>query len=43
MWTGSFAVATACWIIAVLYPVACGAPARQGLPCRNTSNGVLFG
>ncbi|MEV6717018.1 hypothetical protein AB0M48_33880 [Lentzea sp. NPDC051208] len=43
VWTGSFTVATACWIIAVLYPVACGVLTRQGLPCRNISNGVLFG
>lgn len=43
VWTGSFAVAAACWIIAVLYPVACAVPTRQGLPCRNTANGVLFG
>lgn len=43
VWTGSFAVATACWIIAVLYPVTCAVITRQGLPCRNTANGVLFG
>lgn len=43
VWTGSFAVATACWIIAVLYPVSCAVTTRQGLPCRNTANGVLFG
>lgn len=43
VWTGSFAVATACWIVAVLYPVACAVTTRQGLPCRNTANGVLFG
>ncbi|MDX8140788.1 hypothetical protein SK854_01605 [Lentzea sp. BCCO 10_0061] len=43
VWTGSFAIATACWIIAVLYPVSCAVTTRQGLPCRNTANGVLFG
>jgi hypothetical protein len=43
VWTGSFAVATACWIIAVLFPVRCAVTTRQGLPCRNAANGVLFG
>lgn len=42
-WTGGFAVAAVCWIIALRYPVSCGAATRQGMPCRNTANGVLFG
>lgn len=43
VWTGSFAVATGCWITAVLFPVRCAVTTRQGLPCRNAANGVLFG
>lgn len=42
-WLGSFAVAAACWIVAALFPVKCAVPTRQGSPCRNTANGVLFG
>ena len=43
VWTGSFAVAVTCWIIALRYPVTCAVPTRQGSPCRNPANGVLFG
>lgn len=43
VWLGSFAVVTACLIAAVLFPVRCSVATRQGLPCRNAANGVLFG
>lgn len=43
VWTGSFAMAAACWIVALRFPVRCGATTRQGLSCRNAANGVLFG
>lgn len=39
----AFAVAATCWIIAARFPVKCGVTTRQGLPCRNPANGVLFG
>jgi hypothetical protein len=42
-WTGSFVVATTCWTVAISFPVKCGVTTRQGYPCRNPSNGVLFG
>jgi hypothetical protein len=43
VWTGSFAVAAVCWIIALPYPTTCGVTTRQGSACRNPVDGVLFG
>ncbi|MCX2947780.1 hypothetical protein ORI60_05455 [Lentzea sp. NEAU-D7] len=37
------AVVTACLVGALLFPVRCSVATRQGLPCRNAANGVLFG
>ncbi|MEV6239544.1 hypothetical protein [Lentzea sp. NPDC051838] len=39
----TFAVAATLWIVAARFPVKCAVTTRQGLPCRNPANGVLFG
>lgn len=42
-WTGSFAVAFVCWLIAVHMPTKCNVITKKGHPCPNDTYGVLFG
>jgi hypothetical protein len=43
LWTGSFVVALACWLIAVQMPTTCNVITKRGHPCPNNTYGVLFG
>lgn len=42
-WSGSFAVAFVCWLVAVRLPTRCGVTTLKGHPCPNPTTGVLFG
>lgn len=42
-WSGSFAIAFVCWLIAMHLPTTCGVITQKGHPCRNRTNGILFG